>query len=413
MKILYIAYSCSPTYGSEDAIGWNIPFQAAKAGHIVDVITKAEHKEIIESWIKNSSDNNIPKFHFIEINKFLKKVAHGPLYTLRLFDFSKKAYKIAESLSCNSKIDIIHQITPVEFRSIGDYGNIKGIQFILGPIAGGQKIHKSLSSYSTKKIQEWIRILMNRAVIQSKTYKKKFEKANVVLFANDETKDFFIKNGYSVKESIVIPEIGVIDNLKDKKIYKDFYDNITFLMVGRLITIKGFDIVLDSITNIKNKNFNIRICGDGELLEHFKYRIKEEKLGKNVELIGFVDYREMESEYKNADVLIMPSLREATGTVLVEAMTHGIPVITFNQFGAKKIVSNKCGYILNLNNCSQKPYEKIAEAIDYFIENSNQIKIKGKKAQEVIAQFTWEKKFELYSKIYLLGEDYVQKTTIN
>lgn len=34
MKILYIAYSCNPYAGSEDKIGWNIPYAACEENEV-------------------------------------------------------------------------------------------------------------------------------------------------------------------------------------------------------------------------------------------------------------------------------------------------------------------------------------------------------------------------------------------
>ena len=44
MNILYIAYSCNPFAGSEDKIGWCVPFESSKTNKVY-VITKEEQRE--------------------------------------------------------------------------------------------------------------------------------------------------------------------------------------------------------------------------------------------------------------------------------------------------------------------------------------------------------------------------------
>ena len=49
MNILYIAYFCSPYWGSEDRIGWRIPLESAKS-NCVYVITRIEERRSIEQY---------------------------------------------------------------------------------------------------------------------------------------------------------------------------------------------------------------------------------------------------------------------------------------------------------------------------------------------------------------------------
>ena len=399
MNILYIACSCSPIYGSEDAIGWNIPLIAENRNNKVTVIVRSGLKHDIKLWIKNHPDEKFPNYYFIETSSFLDKIAKGPFYTMRLYEFSFRALKLAKRLNKIEPFDIIHQITPVEFRSIGDYGKISNAKYIIGPIAGGQKINKLLWNYVDKKNIEKLRVLINEITIKNPLYKKKIKKANCVLFANRETLDYFCQNSLATGREIVIPEIGVKNQYNRQNCNKT-NEQIIFLMVGRLISIKGFDIVLDSLEYIKNKNFKIRICGDGELYNHFLDKIKNKNLSENVELLGFIDYLKMEQEYKTATALIMPSLREATGTVLIEAMQHGIPVITFEQFGAKLIIDDESGWCISIEDSQKKCVEQVASIMEKIINNPKIAMEKGRKAMKKISDFTWEKKYDLYEKLY-------------
>ena len=61
-------------------------------------------------------------------------------------------------------------------------------------------------------------------------------------------------------------------------------------------------------------------------------------MSEHVHCMGSIPYMEMEKEYAGADVFIMPSIRETTGTVLLEAMSKGIPVITINKFGGATLL---------------------------------------------------------------------------
>lgn len=69
-------------------------------------------------------------------------------------------------------------------------------------------------------------------------------------------------------------------------------------------------------------------------------------MSEHVHCMGSIPYMEMEKEYADADVFIMPSIRETTGTVLLEAMSKGIPVITINKFGgATLLIKTRVGFM--------------------------------------------------------------------
>jgi len=70
MNILYIAYSCSPNYGSEDAIGWNVPVEASKTSQVY-VITKEEHRREIQQYLSQNNIESI-KFYFADIPSTIK-----------------------------------------------------------------------------------------------------------------------------------------------------------------------------------------------------------------------------------------------------------------------------------------------------------------------------------------------------
>lgn len=58
---------------------------------------------------------------------------------------------------------MIHQITPVEFRSLGNYGKIPNIRFVCGPLGGGEFLPDGLLEYvKGHKLIEYIRTVANK-----------------------------------------------------------------------------------------------------------------------------------------------------------------------------------------------------------------------------------------------------------
>lgn len=215
MNILYIAYSCCPNSGSENKIGWNVPIEACKKeDNNVFVITKEEHREEIDRYLNNSSLNI--HFYFADIPKIYKKIFNGVFYSGRLNIWHKRAEKIAKKICEENFIQIIHQITPIEFRAIGNYGDIPNVKFICGPLGGGESMPRAFNSYlgGKEKLAEIVRMMVNSLCRMRLKHSKKLSKCSYVMCANKETFEYlksagggynleiFFDNGLDEKEII-------------------------------------------------------------------------------------------------------------------------------------------------------------------------------------------------------------------
>ena len=107
----------------------------------------------------------------------------------------------------------------------------------------------------------------------------------------------------------------------------------------------------------------------------------------------------MEKQYESADVFMMPSIRETTGTVLVEAMAKGIPVVTINKFGGATLFDKNTGWLYE-GNTKEEYIENLKKAILECIANPNEVARRGKNARMKAEKYTWQEKNKKYQKIY-------------
>lgn len=128
---------------------------------------------------------------------------------------------------------------------------------------------------------------------------------------------------YNVSDEPVTEVAVDINDIKDTCNEKDRNEECVFLVAGRMIYRKGLDFLFDALMRIPQETrYQVRVVGDGPELEHLRKRGKEDlNLSEHVHCMGSIPYMEMEKEYAGADVFIMPSIRETTGTVLLEAMS--------------------------------------------------------------------------------------------
>lgn len=400
MNILYIAYSCTPNKGSEEKIGWNIVTENAKTNSVF-VVTKEEHRKNIEQYLLDHPIENI-KFYYVDIPKIYKLIFKGIAYSIRLNIWLKKSFATVEQICKEEKIDIIHQITPVEFRSIGDYYKIPNTRFVCGPLGGGEFIPKGLEPYAKgNNLVEYLRLILNSWAKIKYKVNRKFQHCNYVFFANDETRQYLLNLLDKTKHSI-LSDTGISESDIETQ-SRNFIKNeekIIFLVAGRLAYRKGHRLLLDALSQLpENIDYQCRIVGNGPEEERLKQLVKKYKLDDKVVFTGRIPFSDTIEEYNNADVFIMPSIRETTGSVLLEAMSKGLPVITLNHFGGKVLLNDETAWLLD-GNTKEEYIEALKCAIVQCCTESSEVIRKSENARQKATQHTWGNKVAFYNSIY-------------
>ena len=103
----------------------------------------------------------------------------------------------------------------------------------------------------------------------------------------------------------------------------------------------------------------------------------------------------MAEQYAWADFFVMPSVREATGVVLAEAMQNGLGVVTFNQAGATIALNDKvCNYVKTLDGA-----KGFAKAMREWSEHSD-MRPDMQDIKECFESLTWPHRAEYYMHLY-------------
>ena len=221
-----------------------------------------------------------------------------------------------------------------------------------------------------------------------------FKKADQITCASlDYIQNSNIKNIYQ-KYSHKFKEIPFkVDtkkfNIKNEK--NNINSNHTILFVGgldRAHYFKGVDILLESCAKLENKNWNLKIIGNGDLKNYYKKLTKKLKIEKKVFFLDNIKNQDLPKNYQTASILVLPSINkcEAFGIVLLEAMSCGTPVIASRLPGVRKVfVDQQQGLLINPNDS-----EDLRKKITWILNNSKERKQMGLEARKLV-----EKKYGL------------------
>lgn len=155
------------------------------------------------------------------------------------------------------------------------------------------------------------------------------------------------------------------------------------IAAGRLTDVKGFDLLIRSWRMLETDypEWSVLIAGEGE--EHKKLELMKERAGlKRLRFIGNVHL--IEEYYERAAFLVFPSRSEAFGMVLIEAMYHQLPVVSFScESGPREIVRDKeNGYLAAEENVAE-----FAEKMKLLMQNEGLRQQMGEKAAESAKRF--------------------------
>lgn len=120
---------------------------------------------------------------------------------------------------------------------------------------------------------------------------------------------------------------------------------ITLLTVARFTEKKGLEYAIEAVARLADDyDVTYRIAGDGPRREQLEARIEQHDLEDTIELLGWIDQDTVEQELSNAHVFVLPSVtasngdQEGTPTVLLEAQSAGLPVVSTTHAGIPEIV---------------------------------------------------------------------------
>lgn len=143
------------------------------------------------------------------------------------------------------------------------------------------------------------------------------------------------------------------------------------IAVGRLVTQKGFDILID-VWKIVEENpvsndWSLEIYGDGPEKYRLTQKIKDLKL-KSIHINNF--NADIVNEYKKSSIFVFSSRYEGFGLVLVEALANGVPAVSFDiKEGPNEIITN------NVNGYLIPPFDKkkMAEKLLSLMKNNKKL----------------------------------------
>lgn len=112
------------------------------------------------------------------------------------------------------------------------------------------------------------------------------------------------------------------------------------LAVGRMVGVKGFDLLVEAFARVDRGDVALVVAGDGPERAALRGRADELGLGDRVVLPGRVSGPEVVAAMRSASVVVVPSRFESFGIVVLEAWRAGAPVVATTRGGPPEFVED-------------------------------------------------------------------------
>jgi glycosyltransferase involved in cell wall biosynthesis len=138
-----------------------------------------------------------------------------------------------------------------------------------------------------------------------------------------------VELGADPSRTVIAPISAVVPERPAKRHRPAEEGQTRYLFVGRLIETKGVDVLLEAFRQLDAGE--LWVAGDGPLRPMVEAAAARDP---RIRLLGYVEGAALADVYGQADVFVLPSLYEAWGLVVHEALAYGLPVIASDQVGA-------------------------------------------------------------------------------
>jgi len=173
----------------------------------------------------------------------------------------------------------------------------------------------------------------------------------------DQSKIFTIHKSINIKEFENIPYI------------KSQNHPPRILFIGGNMQRKGLPTLIEAAPLIKKYNPHVEFWIVGKDKAESKMKILAKKWGvyDSFQFLGWKDRNQLLQIYSQASIFTLPSITEAFGVVILEAMAAGLPVVATNVGGIPEIInSGENGITIPPGNSNE-----LANAIINILDNEN------------------------------------------
>jgi glycosyltransferase involved in cell wall biosynthesis len=281
-----------------------------------------------------------------------RRVAEATFGTLMVLINQRIQRAMVKLLVSDHGVNLVHQPIPVSPKAPSFLDGL-GVPVIIGPMNGGMEYPPAFRGSESLFTRLSVTLARSSANLINRIIPGK-RNAAVLLVANERTR---LALPSCVRGTVIeIPENGVdlaIWTLPSRPGLGSLERTLSqsppvaprFLFVGRLVDWKRLDLILHALTHLPNAR--LEVIGDGPMRAVWALLAEQLGVDGRVCFHGWLPQPECVHHLQTATALVLPSIYECGGAVVLEAMATGTPAIATAWGGPAEYIDQSCGILVD------------------------------------------------------------------
>jgi glycosyltransferase involved in cell wall biosynthesis len=393
MRILIAAGNISARMGGEAVLPLHYIRELTKLGLEVHALTHDRVRAELQSHPLWRPD----RFHFIA-DSAPEKVIHAAgkrapgalretlfLSAVGLVTQYRLAGR-ARALAAEIGADIIHQPIPVS-PAFPSFLSDMPAPVVIGPMNGGMDYPPAFRKTYSQGAGIVVAAARLFAGVGNALARGK-RQAAALLVSNDRTRAA-LPAGLDRGRVVTLVENGVDLSLWDRP-PQEKPETPVFVFVGRLVWLKAVDLLLEAMERVPGAE--LRIIGDGPERARLEAKAATGAAASRIRFEGFRSQKEIADALAGATALVLPSMKECGGAVILEAFACRTTAIATDWGGPQDYITHETGFLIEPSG-REAFIRGLSEAMTALAADPVRAKAMGEAARvRVESLFTWEAK---------------------
>lgn len=392
MRILLSAFAFQPGVGSEGGAAWRWAVELSKSREVV-VATDISRRAFVEPALAHAVHPRLTVVYYrprllrgVPLNSFTASMLFG-CWQFGLLGLARKLHR-------ERPFDLIHHLSYGVFRQASWLGFV-GPKFVFGPVGGGEDAPWRFKSSlpAAEKLREAVRAAYNWLAPRNPLWHLAISRSDLIFARTSETKARLPVRLHA--RTLIAQETGAPQFEHERLASWCTGQPVELLFAGRLLGWKGAHFAVRALAQLRRRGRDVwlTIIGNGPMLPHLQTLAQDLGLEPHVRFLGRIPQSKLFDCYCRAHVFVYPSLHDAGGNVVQEALAAGLPVVCLNLGGPPTFVDASCGNVVEVRDAANEDQLvlRLADAVERVTSSPEHWNALHRGALDRAASMTWEK----------------------
>jgi len=406
MKILLVADNCSRKMGGEAILPYHYFRLLPTRGHSVGLIVHSRNRQELEQLFPG--DARIQYIEETGLQTFLWKVgtalprrlAEVTIGVLLQASTDRRMRALARRRVAEEGFEVVHQVIPVSPRSPSKLRKL-GAPVVIGPMNGGMSFPPAFRQ-ATSPVERAAYAVAKSLSRAANWFSPGKREAALLLVANART-EAALRQVVSGSPRIQT----LVENAVDFRLWTPAAADpgpdtgrADFVFVGRLVDWKAVDLALEALARAPRGKLGLHIVGSGDQEPVLRAAVDRLQIGAEVVFHGFLPQEEVRGLVARSRALVLPSLYECGGAVVLEAMALGRAVIATRWGGPEDYLDESCGYLIAPDS-REVLIEGFRKAMEELADHPEKARALGEAGfRKVREGYDWDQKVAVMEDLY-------------